>query len=223
MYRDYGKSIKKSIIWLGFIFILSISLFICYSISYPDRTTGMKLGDMDFLAFVGSLLGGFMAMFAALITIQYSLSSVREMAEKQDREKFLEMYPQKVKRIQELRNKLINLRDNELNPLNAPWFVTFKNGIGLEDEAVYISGQVYHSINGLNEFVRVLVTQLYKKESKYYYNNDFNEWIICEGKHDELLKFGETIKDKIDPSIIMLELLKLDLQKKFLNYTDEDN
>ncbi|MCM3270866.1 hypothetical protein [Paenibacillus elgii] len=223
MQSKWDKNLSNLLV-LALIFVFScFVLLIGIRFINPSIAADVKLGEMDVLAFMGSLLGGLMGIIGAVYSIQYSLTSVREMSEKQDREKFIEQYPLKVKRLDKKIDELM-FYQSSIKFIDAGSDETLdsivKMGFTLVNDTEYINGIVYHDIKELEEFIYDAVDELIRGD--YYIRIDNFDAFggIVEGKEDKVKEMEKTVKNRVKKSIDLLETQKNDLRAKFVSYVN---
>ncbi|MFB0843998.1 hypothetical protein [Paenibacillus oleatilyticus] len=212
----FDNGLEKKLIKAIWFFTIFLSLFfvvfLVLYIVYPEATRNMKLGEMDFLAFAGSLIGGFLALFGALFTIVYSISSVREMAEKQDRDKFIDHYPMKMKTITEITDELSNFVSQisyphpQVQELKEVSDGVFK----LLEKASLTNGYIFNEVEVLGEKVWKEISSI-----NFEYNMGYSI------NQEKVIDSRDKVKQELQASIEIIENEKKLYRDKFLEYANE--
>jgi len=201
------------LIWI-FSLIIAVLLTLVAFIIFNVDFVRSKFGEVDLVAFIGSIIGGFITIIGVVATIQYSIKSVNLVTEKQDREKYIDQYPIKSKlldkKIKEITKFQQNIKFDDHHKLNESITLLYT----LVQETEVISGRVYHYIKGFVDYIENIVN--IANRTVFYNLTDQDE------RESKLIEIEKKINEKFYEVVAQLKLEKDNMKNKFVKYLKDD-
>jgi hypothetical protein len=204
---------KRMMVFLSIslLFAVVITVIIaCYS--------GIRIGEADILAFLGSIIGGVITLAGVYFTIISSFKSVELSLREQERNRFINSYPTKIKNLREIISEINQIR-TDLSESNLTGLRDITKKLEpLIDKAVYVDGIVYENVNRMNRYVKSYLVPRFEWENSIYLIDKWGNVKIKEGQEDASLETIEHLKQYLATNVQELQQHRERMRDTFYDY-----
>lgn len=199
---------KRIINWLIIIFWVIIDFLLIpigFIYLWPEQMKMIlaQFGDMDFLAFLGAIIGGGLTLFGVKRTLDV-----------QKTEKFIESFPKKIKKFDEILDNIDGFYPH-INFNNAPLMAYSYNYFDrFLEPAAEINGGVYTILRQINKYFSDEVLFVM---SIFYEKNQSDEYYV-KGDEVELKRLENKLLEQLSRDILLLHNHRAAMFQRYVDY-----